>query len=71
MIAKVIEMELNPEGGVIDHLESLEFKVWEAVRKGSMTERLDYLEDELGVLDDMTYWGYFTEYRTASTMSAN
>ena len=52
-VANVIPVQLNPEGGVLDHLSQLEFKVWECVQKGTVGLWLAQLENELVVLDDL------------------
>ena len=62
MLAQTIGIELNPEGDILDHVSTLEVKVWEDICEGTITERLTKLEYELGVIDDMTQCGVFKEH---------
>ena len=43
MLAKVVGIELNPEGDIVDHVSTLEMKVWEESYGGTINQRLKTL----------------------------
>ena len=62
VLADVIPVRLDPAGDLLDHLSTLEHKVYERVYKGPFNERIERLEDDLGTLDDFAYLGLIEDH---------
>ena len=61
-LARTLQLQLDPSGDAADHVASIEYKVYETVKEGSLRDRLDYLVDELDSHDALAGWGIYTDY---------
>ena len=62
VLADVIPVRLDPAGDLLDHLSTLEHKVYERVYKGPFNKRIERLEDNLETLDDFAYLGLIEDH---------